>query len=90
MWRPQRTLSSTSVAYGWYVSTQRGITEIWTRGSEDWGHNGVLRWFPERRVLIIVQSNSGELGDKAATANRLISDEIVRMISGQSARSLVR
>ena len=81
MWQPQIELSSTSVAYGWFVSNQEtGPKEIWTRGTEDWGHNGVLRWFPERKVLIIVLTNSGEMGDKNVTGNRLIGDGIAKLI----------
>jgi CubicO group peptidase (beta-lactamase class C family) len=81
MWQPQVELSATSVAYGWFVSSRgTGPEEIWTRGTEDWGHNGVLRWFPERKVLIIVLTNSGEMGDKNVTGNRLISDGIAKLI----------
>ncbi len=82
MWEPQKTLSETDVAFGWFVSNpQGGQKEIWTRGNEDWGHNGVLRWFPERRAVIIVLTNSGELGEKSVTGNRLISDGIAKIIS---------
>lgn len=80
MWKPHWTLTEANIAYGWFVSTTSGVRELWTRGSEDWGHNGVLRWFPERKVLVIVQSNSGERDDKNMTANRLISDEIVKRV----------
>lgn len=81
MWTPRRQLTDTGVALGWFVSrAPDGTEEIWTRGSEDWGHNGVLRWFPGRRALVIVQSNSGERGDKNATANRSISDRIVALL----------
>jgi CubicO group peptidase (beta-lactamase class C family) len=82
MWSPQKKLTTTSVTYGWYISTtDEGIKELWTRGTEDWGHNGVLRWFPERNTLIIVQTNSGEIGnDKSVTGNRVISDGIVKIL----------
>ena len=80
MWEPQKALSETDVAFGWFVSNPKGgQKEIWTRGTEDWGHNGVLRWFPERRTVIIVLTNSGELGDKSVTGNRLISDGIAKI-----------
>lgn len=81
MWTPRRQLTDTGVALGWFVSkAPDGTSEIWTRGSEDWGHNGVLRWFPGRRALVIVQSNSGESGDKNTTANRSLSDGIVALL----------
>jgi CubicO group peptidase (beta-lactamase class C family) len=81
MWTPRRQLTDTGVALGWFVSkAPDGTDEIWTRGTEDWGHNGVVRWFPSRRALVIVQSNSGERGDKNVTANRSISDGIVAVL----------
>lgn len=81
MWATERRLTDTGVALGWFISkAPDGTDEIWTRGSEDWGHNGVVRWFPGRRALVIVQSNSGERGDKKATANRSISDGIVALL----------
>jgi CubicO group peptidase (beta-lactamase class C family) len=80
MWTVRRPLSETGIASGWFVSSSGGRREVWTRGSEDWGHNAVLRWFPERKVLIIVLTNSGERGDRNITANRYISDGIARII----------
>ncbi len=81
MWTPRRQLTDTDVALGWFVSkAPDGTDEIWTRGSEDWGHNGVVRWFPSRRALVIVQSNSGERGGKNVTANRSISDGLVAVL----------
>lgn len=82
MWRVRwRTKGSgTGIASGWYSSSYRGNRELWTRGAEDWGHNGVLRWFPDRNALIIVLSNSGDRGDKNTTANRFISDGIADII----------
>ncbi len=80
MWAVQRQSSETGIASGWFLSSFEGKQEIWTRGSEDWGHNGVLRWFPDEELLIIVLSNSGERGDKTRSANRFISDGIARII----------
>mgnify|MGYP001594688781 CR=1 FL=1 len=81
MWTPRRQLSDTSVALGWFVSkAPDGTPEIWTRGTEDFGHNAVLRWFPGRRLLVIVQTNSGEGGDRNITGNRYIGDALVKML----------
>lgn len=73
-----RTTSGLSICYGWFKndSTDWNTTEIWTRGNEDWGHNAVIRWFPEKNRIIIVCTNSGELGDKQITGNRIISNYI--------------
>jgi len=80
MWTVKWQLEETGIASGWFVTSSGVGREIWTRGTEDWGHNGVVRWFPENNVTIIVLSNSGERGDKNTTANRFISDRIVKMI----------
>ncbi len=80
MWKPQKQLTTTGIASGWYVSTTDGMMELWTRGTEDWGHNAVLRWFEDSKTLVIVLTNSGELGDKSVTGNRIISDGIVKIL----------
>ena len=77
LWTPRVPLSVGSMARGWFISETNGTKEIWTRGNEDWGHNGVVRWFPERSVLIIVLTNSGEIGDKNTTGNRILGDALV-------------
>lgn len=83
LWSERVPLSVGHAARGWFISTTNGTKEIWTRGSEDWGHNAVLRWFPERGVLIIVLTNSGEKGDKTVTANRLLGDTLVQLLVKQ-------
>ena len=81
IWSPRWQLADAGAALGWFVSkAPDGTDEIWTRGTEDWGHNGVVRWFPSRRALVIVQSNSGERGGKNVTANRSISDGLVAVL----------
>ncbi len=65
--------------YGWFISPDtEGQLEYWTRGNESFGHNGVLRWFPNKELLIIVQSNTGEKGSPTQTDNRLVSDDLVK------------
>jgi CubicO group peptidase (beta-lactamase class C family) len=79
MLQPYKKLSSTNVGYGWFISkTKRNTIEYWTRGTEDFGHNAVLRWFPEDNVVIVVCSNAGDkLGNYA---NQLISNDLVSLI----------
>ncbi|HEX6791699.1 MAG TPA: serine hydrolase domain-containing protein [Candidatus Krumholzibacteria bacterium] len=87
MWEPRSNAGAPAIARGWFISQTRGEKEIWTRGNESWGHNAVLRWFPGRRLLVIVATNSGELGDRHTTANRLVSDRIVEtMLEGGTVR----
>lgn len=74
-----QTKSGLGVGYGWFINgtTDWSSKEIWTRGNEDWGHNAVIRWFPDRQSVIIVCTNSGEIaGDKQVTGNRLVSTYI--------------
>jgi len=73
-----RTSSGIDIGYGWFITNPSawGGREIWTRGTESWGHNAVVRWFPERDTVIIVCTNSGELGDPTRTGNRLVSSFI--------------
>ncbi len=69
------------MGYGWFISTAaNGQLEYWTRGNESFGHNGVLRWFPEQDLVIIVQSNTGEKGSSSQTDNRIVSDDLLLRI----------
>lgn len=53
------------------------IPFLWTRGTESWGHNGSIQYFPDKNITIIVTTNSGEIGnDSSKTGNRIISDII--------------
>jgi CubicO group peptidase (beta-lactamase class C family) len=77
-----QTSSGLGIGFGFYnyVDTKWHTPEIWTRGTESWGHNAVIRNFPDEKVTKIVLSNSGELGKEKITANRLISDKIADFI----------
>ncbi len=68
--------------YGWFISQDNATNRIeyWTRGNESFGHNGVLRWFPDNDLVIIVQSNTGERGSPQKTDNRLVSDDLVKAL----------
>jgi CubicO group peptidase (beta-lactamase class C family) len=80
LWSARVPLSVGHAARGWFVSNTKNTREVWTRGTEDWGHNAVVRWFPERGLLLIVLTNSGEIGDKGSTGNRLISDALLEFL----------
>lgn len=77
-----KTSSGIGISYGWFKNdiTDLGGREIWTRGNESWGHNAVIRWFPGKEIIIIVCTNSGEIGHKQNTANRIISDYIINFL----------
>lgn len=71
--------SGIGVGYGWFVSeSPAGTPEQWTRGGETFGHNAVIRWFPDERILVIVQSNAGKFDGQEA--NRSVSDAVVGLL----------
>jgi len=80
LFRSYKKLGSGDVGYGWFINdTEWKTKEYWTRGTEDWGHNAILRWFPEEKVVVIVCSNAGEkLG--LTTANRIVSDKLLKIL----------
>ncbi len=72
------TTSGLQIGYGFYKTpkTKWNTPELWTRGTESWGHNSVIRFFPEKNTTIIVSTNSGEFGKNKMTGNKVISDLI--------------
>lgn len=70
-----RTSSGLSISFGWFENdkTDWGSRLIWTRGSESWGHNAVIWWLPDIEKILIVCTNSGEMGEKNVTGNRIVS-----------------
>ncbi len=68
--------SGLGIGYGSFVSRRDdGTVERWARGTEDFGHEGVLRWFPDRDLFVLVLSNSGKIDQEYAHV--AISDEMV-------------
>src|SRR5712671_2879012 len=49
LWEQAVPLSHGYAARGFFITGPA----IWTRGTEDYGHNGVVKWFPAERVLIV-------------------------------------
>lgn len=67
-------------AFAWFISTHDGgEEEIWTRGSESWGHNAVVSFFPKEDLMIVVCSNSGE----EISANRKIRELVWTEFKGK-------
>lgn len=57
-----KTSTNLNIGYGWYVNdSEWHLKEYWTRGNESFGHNAVIRWFPEKDIVVIVCTNSGEI-----------------------------
>lgn len=70
------TSSGIQIGYGFYKKneTKWVMPEVYTRGTESWGHNSVIRYFPEENTIIIVSTNSGEYGKNRMTGNKAVSD----------------
>jgi CubicO group peptidase (beta-lactamase class C family) len=47
---------------------------IWTRGTEDCGHNGVVKWMPKERLLIVVLSDVPEPKANVPAPSRVLGD----------------
>jgi len=73
-----KTSSGLEIGYGWFISptTSWQGKEVWTRGNESWGHNAVIRGFVDKDTTIIVLTNSGEMGNKRQTGNRIVSKAV--------------
>jgi CubicO group peptidase (beta-lactamase class C family) len=63
------------VGYGWFRSKTPGGREVrWTRGSESFGHSGIVKVYTDGRVLVVL-SSSGESSGKIS-ASRHIAEGI--------------
>jgi CubicO group peptidase (beta-lactamase class C family) len=79
LFRPRVKIDSGWAGYGWFITpTPRHTSEIWTRGTEDFGHNAILRWYREEELVIVCTSNAGMKGD--FTASRRLSGELADII----------
>jgi len=68
-------------AYGWFLTrTPRGTTAVWTRGTEDFGHNAILMTYPEEGIVIVAASNAGERDGIAVT--RGLADTLATLMAG--------
>lgn len=74
--------SGLGIGYGTYHTRRENETEIWTRGEEDFGHNGVIRWFPAEDLVVIVVSRVGQLDGTGA--HRVVSDRLLRALRSRS------
>ena len=54
---------------------------IWTRGTEDYGHNGVAKWFPAERALIAVLSDVPEPKADVPAPSRALGDVLEAKLS---------
>jgi CubicO group peptidase (beta-lactamase class C family) len=88
MLKPYVTTSAGEYGYGWFNSkTNRGVTDLWTAGYEDFGHNGIIHVYGTG-VVSVVLTNSGDIA--GAPARALASDAIEKtLVDGLSCDSKV-
>ncbi|MCP5053830.1 MAG: beta-lactamase family protein [bacterium] len=61
LFTPYSSTSRGNYTYGWFVSKPNHVRQaLWTSGAEGFGHNAILKTFPDGTVIIVV-SNAGNL-----------------------------
>ncbi len=61
LWSEAIPISGGFAGRGFFVSRAAdGERVVWTRGTEDQGHNAVAKWFPASRVLLVALSDVPE------------------------------
>jgi CubicO group peptidase (beta-lactamase class C family) len=72
---PHVKLPETEVGFGWFWSgTPRGTRSLWTRGTEQFGHNALLVDYLDEGTVLVMASNAGEID--GVGWNRRIKDEL--------------
>ncbi|HET8538727.1 MAG TPA: serine hydrolase domain-containing protein [Anaeromyxobacter sp.] len=75
LWAHAVPTSAGSAGRGFFVSRSvRGEPVVWTRGTEERGHNAVVRWYPESRVLVAVASDVAEPRAEVPAPSRAMGD----------------
>lgn len=80
---PHVTTPRGGYGYGWFISeTNQGLGVVWTAGAEGFGHNAIIKTYPDGTV-IIVASNAGNIS--GAPARDVISAGLEGIIYNNSA-----
>ncbi len=75
LWAEAIPTSAGYAGRGFFVSrTASGERVVWTRGTEEDGHNAVAKWFPQRRVLIVALSDVPEPRADVPAPSRAMGD----------------
>jgi len=68
-----------TAGYGWFQTKgSQGFTTIWTRGTEDFGHNAILLTIPAEKVVITAASNAGKHAELAIS--RYLAVQLLQII----------
>ena len=78
LFSPYAPTSAGDYTYGWFISkSKNGGDVLWTAGSEDFGHNGIIKAYTDG-TLIIVVTNSGDIS--GVPARSIVSAELERIL----------
>jgi len=77
LWEPVAAISDGHAARGFFVSSS-GV--VWTRGTEDYGHNGVVKWVPEESVLLVALSDLPAVKRDDVAASRAMGDRLEKAL----------
>lgn len=76
-WAEAVPISSGHSGRGFFVSRSgRGAKVVWTRGTEEAGHNAAVKWFPGERVLLVVLSDVPEPRARVPAPSRVLADRL--------------
>jgi CubicO group peptidase (beta-lactamase class C family) len=71
--------------YGWFTSPgPDGTPVVWTRGTESFGHNGILNIYPREGLVIVVLSNAGDMNGVPASrwVAAALERELIPVVAG--------
>ncbi|HRH42924.1 MAG TPA: serine hydrolase domain-containing protein [Pyrinomonadaceae bacterium] len=75
---PNNQTSRGMHAYGWFISDpDSGTKYYWTAGYEDFGHNGIIKLYPDGTVIVVL-TNSGDIDGQPA--RDLVSNGLEQII----------
>lgn len=82
LWDSHLELSTLNVGYGWFLSKPGDSPlEITARGSDDFGGNAIVSYFPDHDLIISVTTNAGPIEyDSSSELYRWVIKEKVREI----------
>ncbi len=63
---PRTAASEDWVNYGWFTR-KAAPTLHWMRGTEDFGHNAAVFWYPDQDIVMTLTSNAGDIEGRAIT-----------------------
>ncbi len=60
-------------ALGWFVTTREDQACVFTRGNDDFGANGLIYAYPERKAVVVILSHAGARDDDVSHSRAALS-----------------